>query len=311
MAGASALIVEDSQQWLGIFRDELLGVGFRIDFAFDRDEAIRKIAAPPFRYDVIVLDSNLGDSLGGLSGWAIAERVATAPHRSPVIVVSGLADREAMRADYAQFTPPVVEFFEKGGFEVERFRAVLRELRGVKDPDEAMFTPDREALAAAWHATVYDSNAQAKGLALERLAVSLLSGIPLLTFHESRATSPTSEVDAIFTVYAAPGTLCQEWGRLLLVECRNRAAKFDAASIRNFGSKMAEVDAKVGIVISQGGITGGPRDAARGVVNNIYGSDRRVVIVLDGQDIADVVENGANLYTLLQKKEMDVRLRRA
>jgi CheY-like chemotaxis protein len=311
MRGASALIIEDNQQWLGIFRDELLAAGFRIDFAFGRHEAMRKLVDPPFRYDLVVLDPNLGDSLGGRSGVAIAERVAESDLTSVVVVVSGFAQLEQMKKDYADLTPPVVAFFEKAEFELDTFRAILQQRRGPEDPNQAMFTPDREQAAAAWREAAEADDADAKGKSLERLAVELLSGIPLLTHHESRARTPTAEFDAVFVVEAKAGTLCQEWGRLLVVECRNRTEKFDASSVRTFAQKMDAVDAKIGIVFSVAGITGDERRAASGTVDDVFARDRRVIIVLDRGDITKVVREDANLYTLLQAKDMDVRLRRS
>jgi hypothetical protein len=311
MGGASALIIEDNRQWLGIFRDELLAAGFRIDFAFQRDEAIRKLSDPPFRYDLVVLDPNLGDSLGGWSGVAIAKRVVESDLRSAVIVVSGFAQLEQMKEDYAALTPPVVAFFQKAEFELDKFRAILGDLRGLEDPNDAMFTIDRAHAAATWHVVTHVDDAATKGEALERFAVGLLSGIPLLSHHELRAKTPTAEFDAVFTVDAKAGTLCQEWGRLLVVECRNRVAKFDASSVRNLAQKMDNVDSKIAIVFSVAGITGDERRAARGAIDDVYARERRVIIVLDREDVANVVHEGANLYTLLQTKDIDVRLRRS
>jgi hypothetical protein len=242
---------------------------------------------------------------------AIAERVAKSDLQSAVVVVSGFADRAQMTKDYAELSPPVVGFFEKAEFELDKFRAILQELRGPEDPNETMFTLDREHAAAAWQQATRAEDSGAKGKSLELLAVELLSGIPLLGYHESRAHTPTAEFDAVFTVEAQAGTLCQDWGRLLVVECRNRAGKFDASSVRDFAQKMVQVDAKVGIVFSVAGMTGDERRAARGAVDDVYARERRVIIVLDREDIANVILEDENLYTLLQKKDIDVRLRRS
>jgi CheY-like chemotaxis protein len=304
----TALVIEDDREWLRILRDELLRAGFKIDWASDREEALHKIAEPLFSYDVVFLDPNLGDSLGGLSGIAIAERLSSRNSGAAVVLVSGFAEPGVLASEYEDIAVSVHGIFEKGSFDLSGFRQLVLDLRGVDLPSEALFACDRSSLSAAWKRARTVTSNSGKGEALEDLAIELLSGIPLLEFAEKRVRTQTSEIDAVFHVEAAPGTLCQEWGGLLLVECRNRKKKFDAASVGRFAQTLRDGDAKVGIVMSIAGITGETGRDARGQIAREFLVSRRIIIALDEADIDAVVSGGKNLYELLRERDRALRL---
>jgi len=304
----TALVIEDDAEWLRILRDELLRAGFKIDWASDREEALRKIAEPIFSYDVVFLDPNLGDSLGGLSGMAIAERLGSRNPGAAVVLVSGFAESGVLSGEYADTAVSICGIFEKGVFDLPEFRQLVLGLRGVDLPSEALFACDRTSLSIAWERARTAASNSDKGEALEDLAIELLSGIPLLEFAEKRVRTQTSEIDAVFHVEAAPGTLCQEWGGLLLVECRNREKKFDAAAVSRFAQILRDGDAKVGIVMSVAGITGEAGRDARGQIAREFLASRRVIIALDEADIEAVISGERNLYELLRERDRALRL---
>jgi CheY-like chemotaxis protein len=304
----TALVVEDDREWQRILRDEFLSAGFKIDWAWDREEALRKIADPPFEYDVVVLDPNLADGLGRLSGMAIAELIASHAPGAGVVLVSGFASPAVLSVEYAETDATVHGIFEKGAFDLLAFRKLLLDLRGVDHESEALYRYDRSSLLVAWKRVMAQGASVKRGVALEEFAIQFLSGITLLEFVERRVRTQTSEIDAVFRVAAIAGTLCQEWGGHLLVECRNRADKFDARDVRAFAQTLKDADAKVGIVISMAGVTGhGARDG-RGEIMRVFLTERRVIIVIDDKDIVDVVEKGGNLYEMLRTRDMAVRL---
>jgi CheY-like chemotaxis protein len=305
----TALVVEDDREWQRILRDELLSAGFKIDWAWGREEALRKVAAPPFRYDVVFLDPNLDDSLEGLSGVAIAEQLGAREPGASVVLVSGFAQADALSKEYAKTDVTLHGIFEKREFDLTAFRDLLLGLRGVDHASEGLFRADRDALASAWELVKTDGSSAEKGEALETFVVDLLSGISLLEFEEGRVRTATGEIDAVFSVAALAGTLCQEWGGHLLVECRNRKRKFDAAAVRAFAQTLGDADARVGIVVSLAGITGESESDARGQIGHVFLTERRVIIALDEKDIVDVIE-GANLYDLLHERDIAVRLGR-
>jgi CheY-like chemotaxis protein len=305
----TALVVEDDREWQRILRDELLSAGFKIDWAWGREEALRKVAAPPFKYDVVFLDPNLDDSLEGLSGVAVAEQLGAREPGASVVLVSGFAPADALSRQYAQTDVTLHGIFEKREFDLTAFRHLLLDLRGVEHASESLFRCDREALARAWELVKADGSSSEKGETLEAFAIDLLSGISLLEFIESRARTTTGEIDAVFSVAAIAGTLCQEWGGHLLVECRNRKKKFDAAAVRDFAQILGDADAKVGIVVSLAGLTGDAKSDARGQIGNVFLTERRVIITLDERDVVDVIE-GANLYDMLHERDIAVRLGR-
>jgi CheY-like chemotaxis protein len=307
-SGPTALVVEDDREWLRILRDELLRAGFKIDWASDREEALLKVAEPLFDYDVVFLDPNLDDSLGGLSGQAVAERLGMRVPGAHVVLVSGFASPETLGGDYAGVSINLRGIFEKRSFDLSRFRSLLFELRGVDGPGEALFQCDRSALRRSWERVKTARHPDEKGKSLEDLAIELLSCIPLLQFAEKRARTRTAEIDAVFTVTATPGTLCQEWGGLLLVECRNREEKFDAGDVAKFAKMMAEGGARVGIVISLAGLTGDSGRDARARIGYEFLVDKRLIIALDEGDLETIISEGESLYDLLRERDRAVRL---
>lgn len=306
----TALIVEDDVQWLGIFRTELLDAGYQINFAVSRGDALDQIARPPFSYDLVILDVNLGDSLGGLAGMLIATRVAETGVGKAVVVVSGAASREELEEEYRELGPLVVGTFDKARFDLHEFRESLRRAGGEAGKHSAHFHPEWQSVEALWRTTQEEENGLAAGHALEQLAVALLRGIPGLAHHETRAVTPTAELDAVF-VLDGTGPLPHDWGRLVIVECRNRKVPVDSASVRAFGSKLEEMDAKVGIVVSMTGLTGSEHRAAHGVANELFGRARRIILTVDREDLRRVVEERGNLAAMLLEKDMNIRLRRA
>lgn len=304
----TALVVEDDPNWLGILRDELLSAGFKVDWAGKHEEALRKVAEPPFEYDIVFLDPNLDDSLGGLSGMAIAERLAARQSEAGIVLISGFASPGLLASEYAAVDVTVHGIFEKAGFDLGGFRELVLELRGVDRASEALFRCDRVSLAESWERAIAADTNSEKGGALEDFAIELLSGISLLKLFDKRVRTQTSEIDAVFRVKALAGTLCQEWGGLLLVECRNRAKRFDAKAVRDFAQKLNDGDAKVGIVVTAEGVTGRSGRDAQGAIGNVFQQQRRVILVIDSADIVGILEHDENLYEMLIERDMAVRL---
>ncbi len=303
----TALVVDDDSEWLRILSDELLRAGFKIDWASSREGALRKIAEPLFAYDVVFLDPNLDESLGGISGLAVAERLADRDPGADVVLISGYASPAELSAQYAATDVRVLRIFAKDSFEVSTFQKLVLDLRGVDRASEALFRCDLKSLLASWELVKAATTSSDKGEALEDFAIEMLSGISLLELAERRMRTQTSEIDAVFHVNAAAGTLCQEWGGHLLVECRNREEKFDAAAVKVFGQTLRDGDAKIGIVVSMAGITGSAGRDAQGQIGNIFHQDHCVIIVLDEIDLLAVL-GGQNLYEMLRERDMAVRL---
>lgn len=307
----TALLVEDDRDWLRILRDELLGAGFKVDWATERDEALAKINAPPFPYEVLVVDPNLDDNLGGLSGALVVERAMGGGSAPSIVLVSGYADIPTLVDQYSTYGGAVRGVFEKGDFDLEAFRGLLLELRGVDRRQDALYRPNWPALSERWAALLAGSDdANVQGHLLEELTVELLRSIPLLELEETRAITSSGEVDAVFRVSATPGTLCQEWGGCLLVECRNRAERFDAPAVSSFLQKLLGADARVGIVVSRSGVTERGPSQARRQIAQAYVMHKRVILALDESDLHAIFEQKANLYGLLREKDLAVRLGR-
>jgi DNA-binding response OmpR family regulator len=112
------LVVEDDPKLLRLERDILLADGFEVDTATDGHEAWGKLQANT--YELIVLDIKLP----GLDGHELARRAkGLDAHRdTPIIMVTGAADRDAMKLALAEGAA----LFVNKPFTAAGFRSVIR-----------------------------------------------------------------------------------------------------------------------------------------------------------------------------------------
>jgi hypothetical protein len=149
---------------------------------------------------------------------------------------------------------------------------------------------------------------KAKGDALEVLAKSLMDGVPGLKVVRSKLRTSSSEIDLVVEVTKA-GTLemFHEFGRYILVECKNWDDPVQAKDIRDFVGKVVKTKTRLGILFARNGITG-LRDssaALREIQLAFDGQDIFILIVTDA-DLRAVVE-GNDFATILAAKSFDLR----
>jgi DNA-binding response OmpR family regulator len=112
------LVVEDDPTLLRLERDILLADGFEVDIATDGHEAWGKLQADT--YEVIVLDIKLP----GIDGHELATRVkgSRAHHDTPIIMVTGAGDRDALKVALAEGAT----LFVNKPFTAAGFRSAIR-----------------------------------------------------------------------------------------------------------------------------------------------------------------------------------------
>jgi predicted helicase len=113
----------------------------------------------------------------------------------------------------------------------------------------------------------------------------------------------TGEIDVAFTVKQINGTLFENLGDMLLVECKNWSVKVDKKEITDFIAKLSRVRANVGILFSRGEITTNAKDEIRAE----WRQTGRIIIVITSVDL-DKIILGENLYDLLERRFYDAKL---
>jgi len=145
--------------------------------------------------------------------------------------------------------------------------------------------------------------AAGKGDALEELAKYLLDAVEVFRFEKRDYDTLTGEVDLLYSV--VPLYPFHDWGKWLLVECKNWSDRVDAGEIRKFAGKMKEGGAQVGLLVAPQGVTGPKGQNAEGVITSCWQVDRIRIITLTRTDLEGVASR-QNFCEILKARELEV-----
>ena len=180
------------------------------------------------------------------------------------------------------------------------------QLHGMRD----RFTA-RGALLRLYNALDVARTASAKGEALESLARYLLDRVRGLRVVRRRLRTSSSEIDLVVEIVPTrPASTFEEFGRYILVECRNWIAPVRAKDVRDFVGKLSKSKTRLGIIFARSGVTGrrGDTDAWRETRIAFHTSDIVVLVVTD-DDLRSMAE-GAEFAAILAQKLFDFRFDR-
>lgn len=144
---------------------------------------------------------------------------------------------------------------------------------------------------------------QEKKKSFEELAEFLLSSITALKLREKNLITSTSEIDLVFeNGYLSSKTIFDDFGRFILVECKNWSKPVGVGEVRNFFTVMDHTRAKLGIYFSKNGITGREDSFdALGVIKNEYSKNGRFLIIISQEDIQRLLL-GDDFYQMIDQK---------
>lgn len=151
---------------------------------------------------------------------------------------------------------------------------------------------------ARWEATK-------QGAALEDVAKYLLDAVDVFRFKKRDYDTLTGELDLIYGV--VPVYPFGDWGKWLLVECKNWSERVGAGEIRKFAGKIREAGAQVGLLVAPQGVTGPKGQNAEAVITSCWQVDRIRIIVLTSSDL-QAIEAGGNFCEILEARELEVCL---
>jgi Restriction endonuclease len=149
-------------------------------------------------------------------------------------------------------------------------------------------------------ATARGRSNHAKGAAMADLVAHVFGQVPgvELRHREFLDQDRSSEIDLVFRNQPQVSGLFD--GVTLLVECKNEARPISTAEVRIFGSKLAERNQPVGVMITRAGLSGQSRNktAAHGTVG-LELANGRTIVVLTLQDLEGLCDSNqfVNLCT--------------
>lgn len=154
------------------------------------------------------------------------------------------------------------------------------------DPDQYAAGLDRVRAA---------STNKEKGDSLEWLADFMLRAVPLFDVQGPQEGIGYQLDNTIF-VRNIQGSLTQNWGDWVYVECRRKDEAVEAKEMRDFLGKFYE-RCQVGILFTWSGVTEGATEEIRGASR----FKKQYVLVITGSDLQDVLD-GRNFGQVLFEK---------
>lgn len=141
---------------------------------------------------------------------------------------------------------------------------------------------------------------------LESLSKYLLSTVTGFEVRNN-LTGPDTEIDLMIRNFDNKD-LAEEFGKYIIVECKNWSIAIDAKVLRDFIGKIKSSSCKAGILFSRNGITGrnGNCGASRSIVKAFQRDDITIVII-NLLDLQEVVDGEVDLNSLLLQKYEQVR----
>lgn len=184
----------------------------------------------------------------------------------------------------------------------------------VRDSDRELFDINHNFAKTLFDlAKKEDSSSNEKGKALEELMAYLSSSI---SGFEVRADIRTRDAqhDLIIRNTIQEDPIFQEFGRYILVECKNWEESVGVKEVRDFISKIRFAYCTSGIMVARNGVTGSGKDSEKDkrdaelVILKEFHQDSIVVIVLDSGDLENIIGSRTNLLTILLDAYEEVKL---
>lgn len=289
------LVVDDEQPMFETYCDILTPDGYQVEWAADRDSALKRIQEGD--WDVVVLDQRLNGPTGGNTGIDLVAELSLTGAK--VILSTAFADSEmAERA----FRDGVYDYLTKDNLKL--MRTLLRiKVRGASELARerrlgALSPEAREKeLRELWASTVSEANSQRKGKLLEDLMVRIFRTLPGFSNINVRVKPKDEEIDLTIRNESPDAFWSREGSQYILVECKNWSTPVGKDELIVFRNKMENRGARcrLGFFVAIGGFTRGFHTQA-----DTYRKDPLLVVPLDRSDIEALV-NAPDRNALLKQ----------
>jgi len=172
-------------------------------------------------------------------------------------------------------------------------------------PGTLFHLPSAEKYRSLLERCFTEWEATKKGEVLEDLARYLLDAVAVFRFMRRDYDTLTGEVDLVYSV--VPLYPFHDWGKWLLVECKNWSKRVGAGEIDQFAGKMRRAGARIGLLLAPQGVTGPKGQNAQGTITSLWQTDRIQILAVTRADL-EAVGAGQNLCEILQTRELEVCL---
>jgi hypothetical protein len=149
---------------------------------------------------------------------------------------------------------------------------------------------------------------------LENLSAFLFNSLQDTTARHPDVKGETQQIDLVVENFV-PNTgqsLFGQFGRYILVECKNWSKPVGAKQVRDFKSKLNSSHSDFGIIFAKNGVSGGESGKyAYREIHDIFQREEIVIVVINGSDLRQIGEQGESFYEILDEKAFQVQFRQS
>jgi CheY-like chemotaxis protein len=290
------LVVDDEQPMYEMYCDILIPDGYRVEWATDRDSALKRVQETD--WDVIVLDQRLNGPTGGNTGIDLVTELSQTGAK--VILSTAYADPEmAERA----FREGVYDYLTKDNLKL------LRTLLRIKVRSASELARERrlgalspeareQEIRELWGAVRSEADPQRKGKLLEDLMIRVFKTLPGFSYITVRAKNKDEEIDLIIRNESPDAFWSREGSQYILVECKNWSKPVGPDELIVFRNKLENRGARcrLGFFVALGGFTKGFDSHAA-----TYRKDPLLIVPLNHDDIEELVNAPEDRNALLKQ----------
>lgn len=155
---------------------------------------------------------------------------------------------------------------------------------------------------------IADATSAEKGDALPNAVKLLFDGLEYMELRGEKKRTQTCEFDLICrNNYKDRDTVLNDFGRHIVVECKNWKVSIGASHVRDFAMKLQKAKVQFGLLFTKAGITGkGARDAA-GEIKFLFDKYNIYVVVFDLKELKSMANPKIGFYQLLETKLFDLQ----
>ncbi len=289
------LIVDDSPEFLDMYRTILGTEGYTVEEARDGASALAKLDTPG--WDLVLLDRKLQGPAGPDTGLDLMQSIRERAPGVKVIMVTGYADPASVERAFAS---GAYDYLEKNAYLEAILKIKVRNaLEAARERRMAALANGKreEVIRELWTGVLGERDPHRKGKLLEDLVAVLFKSIPGFERTQTDRKSSDEQIDLFIPNESSDPFWQQTRSQYILGECKNWSAPVDPKEMDSLVQKIARRfgRCRLGFFIALGGFTRG--------FGTVLQAERKgdVLIVPIGREQLEALVNAKNRNDTLKQ----------
>lgn len=251
------LLVDDSSDFLTVYRTILATEGYEVDEARDGASALAKLEKPG--WDLVLLDRKLQGPAGPDTGLDLMQAIRERAPGTKVIIVTGYADAASVERAFAagaydyleknQYLDAILKIKVRNALEAARERRIAALANGKRE----------EVIRDLWKQVTTETDTHRKGKLLEDLLALVFKSIPGFERAQTDRQSGDEQIDLLIPNESSDPFWQQAQSQYFLGECKNWSGPVDPKELDAFRQKIERRfgRCRLGFFVAIGGFTKG------------------------------------------------------